>query len=69
MEIHKFICDCCGKELDNKKVTISQNYEGQRYDVLEEEYEHYRVSETYHLCTDCWRNVKNLVIKLSNYGK
>lgn len=62
MEIHKYICDHCGKELDEKKWTILQNYNGSRYDGLDEEWEHYSVKNTYHLCPDCWKKFEKLIL-------
>lgn len=63
MEIHKYICDCCGKELDKTKVTISQNYTGESYDGLCEEWETFKVNKLFHLCPKCWQSVEQLVIK------
>ena len=63
MEIHKFLCDCCGKELNKKMVTISQHYSDQSWDGLDEEWSHYTVDKKFHLCPECWSNIEKLVIK------
>lgn len=63
MEIHKYICDCCGEELDKKKVTISQYYSERSWDGLDESYHTELVDKEYHLCPKCWDNIAKLVIK------
>lgn len=63
MEIHKFICDCCSKELNFKKITISQNYSERVYNGLDEDWETHSVNKLFHLCPECWESVEKLVIK------
>lgn len=63
MEVHKFTCDCCGKELDKTKWTVSQHYQDSHWDGLMEEYENYTVDKSYHLCNDCWKKIESLIIK------
>lgn len=63
MEIHKYICDSCGEELDEKKVTISQHYSDSSWNGLDETYHTKHIDKEYHLCPKCWNNIAKLVIK------
>lgn len=63
MEVPMFKCDCCGKDLDKTKWTISQHYQDSSWDGLMEEYETYTVYKVHHLCNDCWEKISSLIIK------
>lgn len=61
MEIHKYICDHCKKELGDNKWTISQNYTASCRDIDGDTY-YEKIKNEYHICPDCWSKFEKLIL-------
>lgn len=66
MEIHEYVCDCCGEKIEeNELYTVTRKHNKPHYspDMFGGKYVNGTdvEFEQYHLCKQCWQRIRDII--------